>query len=239
MAALSSSSTAAEIIAHLRSTGSEDNRQGMRRYGISVDRALGIPHGEQRDIAKKIKRNHERALELWESGITEAQFIASLTADPKRFTKADARRWAAEFDSWDIVDGVSDFFVDTDHWRELIAEFAVDEREFVRRAAFAMIAWAVVHRKKEADATFVAFLPLIRAHSQDDRNFVKKAVSWALRSIGKRNMNLNESALELAEKLATSENRTARWTGRQAIRDLTGEKTRARLEKKEKSPAKA
>ncbi len=96
----------------------------MLRYGIKIDRALGISHGVQRDIAKKIKRNHERAFELWESGIMEAQFIASVTADPKRFTAADARRWAAEFDSWDIVDGVSDLFVDTDHWRELIEEFA-------------------------------------------------------------------------------------------------------------------
>ena len=232
MAELSPSSTAAEVIAHLRALGSEENRQGMRRYGIRIERALGISHGVQRDIARKIKRNHERAFELWASGITEAQFIASVTADPKRFTKADARRWAAEFDSWDIVDGVSDLFVDTDHWRELIVEFAADGREFVRRTAFAMIAWSVVHRKKEPDETFVTFLPLIEARSEDERNFVKKAVNWALRSIGKRNAGLNEAALKLAEKLAASENRTARWIGRDAIRDLTGPKTLARLAKK-------
>ena len=232
MAELSPSSTASEIIAHLRSIGSEANRQGMKRYGIRIDRALGISHGAQRDIARKIKRNHERAFELWASGITEAQFIASVTADPKRFTKADARRWAAEFDSWDIVDGVSDLFVDTDHWRELIEEFAADEREFVRRTAFAMIAWSVVHRKKEPDDTFVTFLPLIEARSEDERNFVKKAVNWALRSIGKRNARLNAAALKLAEELAASENRTARWIGRDAIRDLTGPKTLARLAKK-------
>ena len=232
MAELSPSSTAAEVIAHLRALGSEENRQGMRRYGIRIERALGISHGVQRDIARKIKRNHERAFELWASGITEAQFIASVTADPKRFTKADARRWAAEFDSWDIVDGVSDLFVDTDHWRELIVEFAADGREFVRRTAFAMIAWSVVHRKKEPDETFVTFLPLIEARCEDERNFVKKAVNWALRSIGKRNARLNEAALKLAEELAASENRTARWIGRDAIRDLTGPKTLARLAKK-------
>ena len=232
MAELSPSSTAAEVIAHLRDLGSEENRQGMKRYGIRIDRALGISHGVQRDIARKIKRNHERAFELWASGITEAQFIASVTADPKRFTKADARRWAAEFDSWDIVDGVSDLFVDTDHWRELIVEFAADGREFVRRTAFAMIAWSVVHRKKEPDETLVTFLPLIEARSEDERNFVKKAVNWALRSIGKRNARLNEAALKLAEELAASENRTARWIGRDAIRDLTGPKTLARLAKK-------
>jgi 3-methyladenine DNA glycosylase AlkD len=232
LAELSPSSTAAEVIAHLRTLGSEDNRQGMKRYGISIDRALGISHGVQRDIAKKIKRNHGRAFELWSSGVTEAQFIASLTADPKRFTKADAQRWAAEFDSWDIVDGVSDLFVDTDHWQELIREFATDEREFVRRTAFAMMAWSVVHRKKEPDETFVAFLPLMEAHAADERNFVRKAVSWALRSIGKRNAKLNAEALALAERLAASDDRTRRLIGKDAIRDLTGPKTLARLAKK-------
>jgi 3-methyladenine DNA glycosylase AlkD len=231
---LSPASTAAEVIAHLRDLGTEENRQGMKRYGIRIERALGISHGVQRDIARMIKRNHERAFELWKSGITEAQFIASVTADPKRFTKTDARRWAAEFDSWDIVDGVSDLFVDTDHWRELIEEFAADEREFVRRTAFAMMAWSVVHRKKEPDEVFLAFLPLIEAHAKDDRNFVKKAVNWALRSIGKRNAKLNKAALKLAEKLAASDDRTARWVGKDAIRDLTGPKTLARLEKKAK-----
>ena len=230
-AELSPSSTAAEVIAYLRSLGSEEKRQGMRRYGIRIDRTLGISHGVQRDIARKIKRNHERAFELWESGITEAQFIASVTANPRRFTKADARRWAAEFDSWDIVDGVSDLFVETDHWRELIEEFAADDREFVRRTAFAMIAWSVVHRKKEPDETFLAFLPLIETHANDERNFVKKGVNWALRSIGKRNAKLNAEALALSERLAATDDRTARWIGKDAIRDLTGPKTLARLEK--------
>ncbi|RWQ78713.1 MAG: DNA alkylation repair protein, partial [Mesorhizobium sp.] len=131
MAELSPQSSAEEIVAHLRSIGSEENRLGMLRYGIKIERALGISHGVQ----------------LWQSGIMEAQFIASVTADPTRFSVADARRWAATFDSWDIVDGVSDLFVDTDCWRELIVEFAVDDREFVRRTAFAMMAWSVVHRK--------------------------------------------------------------------------------------------
>lgn len=229
MAELSPSSTAAEVIAHLRSLGSEKDRQGMKRYGIRIDRALGISHGVQRDIARKIRLNHERAFELWASGITEAQFIASVTADPKRFAKADAHRWAAEFDSWDIVDGVSDLFVDTDHWQELIVEFASDQREFVRRTAFAMVAWSVVHRKKEPDETFLGFLPLIEVHATDERNFVKKAVSWALRSIGKRNAKLNAEAIALSERLAASDDRTARWIGKDAIRDLTGPKTSARL----------
>lgn len=238
MAELSPSSTAAEIVAHLRSIGSQENRQGMLRYGIKIDRALGIPHGVQRQIARRIKRNHERAFELWDSGIMEAQFIASVTADPKRFTAEDARRWASSFDSWDIVDGVSDLFVDTDSWRELIEEFAEDEREFVRRTAFAMMAWSVVHRKKEPEATFHGFMPLIEAHATDERNFVKKAVNWALRSIGKRSMALHASALASAERLAASQDKTARWIGRNAVKELTDPKQLARLAKKAKDVSK-
>ena len=232
---LGPASTAGEIVAHLRALGSEANREGMKRYGIRIDRALGISHGEQRRIAKLIKRDHARAFELWASGITEAQFIASLTADPKLFTIDNARAWVADFDSWDIVDGVSDLFVDTDHWKGLIAEFAEDEREFVRRTAFAMIAWSVVHRKKEPEATFSGFFPLIEQHATDDRNFVKKAVNWALRSIGKRSPSLNAAALDVAERLAASPNRTAAWIGRDAVKDMNSAATKARFERKAKA----
>lgn len=232
MMPLSPSSTSAEIVAHLRSIGSEANRQGMLRYGIKIERALGISHGVQRQIARQIKRNHERAHELWNSHIMEAQFIASVTADPKRFSAEDARRWVAEFDSWDIVDGVSDLFVDTDHWRELIEEFAADEREFVRRTAFAMLCWATVHRKKEPDATFIDYLPLVEAHSTDGRNFVKKAVNWALRTIGKRSAVTYGPALKLAERLAASDDKTARWIGKDAVRELTSPKILERIAKK-------
>jgi len=229
---LSPESSADEVVAYLRSIGSEDNRQGMRRYGIRIERALGISHGVQKEVAKTIKRNHERAFALWDSGLMEAQFIASVTADPKRFTADDARRWAAEFDSWDIVDGVSDLFVDTDAWQELIADFAKDEREFVRRTAFAMICWASVHRKKEPDATFAAYLPLIEKHASDERNFVKKAVNWALRTIGKRSLQLHAPALALSERLAASSDRTARWIGKDAARELTNAKILDRLHAK-------
>jgi 3-methyladenine DNA glycosylase AlkD len=235
LSALSPASTADDVVACLRALGTEENRQGMQRFGIRIDSALGVSHGVQRSIAKKIKRNHARAFELWASGLVEAQFIAAITADPKRFTADNARAWAAEFDSWDIVDGVTDLFVDTDHWLDLIAEFAEDEREFVRRAAFAMMAWSVVHRKKEPDATFLAFLAVIERHATDPRNFVKKAVNWALRSLGKRSMALNAAALDTAGRLAASPDKTARWNGKDAIRELTSEKTLAGIAKREAS----
>ncbi len=237
MTGLSKASTAKEIVAHLKTLASEENRQGMKRYGIKIDHALGISHGEQRRIGKLIGKNHERAFELWASGIMEARFIASITADPKRFTAKDARAWAAEFDSWDIVDGVSDLFVDCDAWRELIDEFAADEREFVRRTAFAMMAWSVVHRKKEPDGTFLAYLPIIETYATDPRNFVRKAVNWALRSIGKRSMVLNAAALETARRLAESNDKTARWNGKDAVRELTAEKTLVGIARREASRA--
>lgn len=238
MNSLSPASSAAEIIAHLRAIGSEANRQGMKRYGIKIDHALGISHGMQRQIAKIIKRNHTRAFQLWASGIMEARFIASVTADPKLFTAEDARAWAAEFDSWDIVDGVSDLFVETDAWQELIQEFAADEREFVRRTAFAMLAWASVHRKKEPDATFIGFLPLMEWHASDGRNFVWKAVSWALRSLGKRSMAMNEAALALARQLKDSEAAPARRIGREAERELASEKVVAAIQRRTANRAK-
>ncbi|MEI9413581.1 DNA alkylation repair protein [Mesorhizobium sp. Cs1321R2N1] len=229
MAELSPQSSADEIVAHLRSIASEENRLGMLRYGIKIERALGISHGVQRQIAKKIKRNHERAFALWQTGIVEAQFIASVTVDPKRFSAADARQWASSFDSWDIVDGVSDLFVDTDAWIELISEFAADEREFVRRTAFAMMAWSVVHRKKEPEATFLAFLPIIEAQATDARNFVKKGVNWALRSLGKQSMVMHGAALAVAERLAQSTDKTARWIGKDAMKELSDARTIERL----------
>jgi 3-methyladenine DNA glycosylase AlkD len=232
MAELSRSSTAAEVLAHLRGLGSEDNRQGMRRYGIRIDRALGISHGEQRRIARQIGRDHERALALWDSGITEARLIASLTVDPERFTVEQARAWAGDLDSWDIVDGVSDRFAAHRDWHVMILEFAGDERAFVRRTAFAMIASASVHRKTAPDETFARLLPIIRAHAADPRNFVWKAASWALRSIGKRSPGLRTAALELARNLASTDDSTARRIGRETIRELGRPSTVARIEKR-------
>lgn len=230
---LAQDASADDVVAYLHSIGSPANREGMKRYGIKVDRALGISHGDQRRIGKAIGRNHERAMALFDAGLMEAQFIASITADPERMTVDNCRRWASTFDSWDIVDGVADLFVDTEHWLVLIEEFAEDKREFVRRTAFAMIAWSVVHRKKEPDSTFLGFLPLIERHAGDERNFVWKAVSWALRSIGKRSRLLNEAALGLATRLAASSDRTERRIGKDANRDLTSPKTVERLKKKD------
>lgn len=220
---------AGEIIAHLKGMRSDANVAGMGRFGIDTDTALGISNTELRKIARQVKRDHARALELWASGIREARLLAAFTAEPEKTTAAFARAWAAEFNSWEIVDGVADLFCDAGLQRELIDEFAADEREFVRRAAFAMMAWSAVHMKKEPDETLLAWLPLIVRHAADSRNFVKKAVNWALRQIGKRNAACHGPALALAEKLAASPDKTARWIGKDAVKELSGEKVLAKI----------
>jgi 3-methyladenine DNA glycosylase AlkD len=232
MSAPSPSWDADQVIAHLKSLGIEENRAGMARFGINTAAALGISNAVLRPLGRALKRNHERSAALWASGIREARLLAGFTDEPNKVTRDQCRNWAGDFDSWEIVDGVSDLFIETPFWRELVAEFAADQREFVRRTAFAMLAWGAVHLKKEPDATFEGYLPLIEAHAGDGRNFVKKAVNWALRQIGKRSLALHRQALELAERLAASSDKTARWIGKDAVKELTDAKTLERLAKK-------
>jgi 3-methyladenine DNA glycosylase AlkD len=226
---LSRASSTEEVVAWLKEMASEENRAGMARFGIETSTALGIGSAELRRMARSLKRDHARALDLWNSGIREARLLAAFTEEPDKVDIDQCRRWAGDFASWDIVDGVSDLFAETPFWLQLIDEFAADEREFVRRAAFAMLAWAAVHRRKEPDATFAERLPLIEAQAHDPRNFVKKAVNWALRQIGKRSLALHAPALALSRRLADSADRTARWIGRDALRELTNSKTMERL----------
>lgn len=227
------SSSVDDILAWLEARRSEKNLAGMVRYGIATTKAFGVSNAELRPLARMIGRDHDRALALWESGWREARLLAAFTDEKKKVTASQARRWAAEFDSWEIVDGVSDLFVDAGLADELIPEFAADSREFVRRTAFAMLAWVAVHLKKRPDADVVSFLPLIEEQATDPRNFVRKAVNWALRSIGKRSLACHAPALQLAEKLASSGDKTARWNGKDAVRELTGPKVLQRLADRE------
>ncbi|PDS77337.1 DNA alkylation repair protein [Rhizobium sp. L43] len=225
---ITSASDAAELIAHLETLRSEENIAGMARFGIVTNRALGIPNPDLKAIARQAKKDHARARQLWSSDIREVRLLALFTAEPKRLTADDARNWGNDFNSWEIVDCAADLFVEA-RLDELVSEFAADEREFVRRTAFAMISGAAVHRKKEPDATILAWMPLIEAHSGDPRNFVRKAVNWALRSIGKRNLACHTPALALASALAESADKTTRWIGKDAARELANEKLLARL----------
>ncbi|MDK1373147.1 DNA alkylation repair protein [Sinorhizobium sp. 6-70] len=226
---LSPASTASEIIEHLRTLGSEENVAGMARFGIVTQTALGLSNVELRRIARHVRVDHSRAMELWQSDIREARLLAAFTASPSALTLEEAREWAGDCNSWELADTVADLFVAARFERTLIPEFAADEREFVRRIAFAMIATAAVHLKKEPDSRLLAWLPLIEAHAGDERNFVKKAVNWALRQIGKRSSACHGPAVMLAEKLTASDRGAARWIGKDALRELQSDRVRSRL----------
>ncbi|MCY0095528.1 DNA alkylation repair protein [Hoeflea ulvae] len=221
--------TVPDILAWLKASGSADNIAGMARFGINTGKAFGVGNAALRPFAKTLGRNHERALELWQTGFREARLLALFTDEPGRLSPARARQMVDDFNSWEIVDTAADLFVDAGHLDELVPDFAMNEREFVRRTAFAMIAWGAVHLKQRDDADFLRFLPLIEKHATDPRNFVKKAVNWALRQIGKRSLALHGPALALAEKLAASRDKSARWIGKGAVRELTDETIRQRL----------
>lgn len=224
--------TVPDILAWLEEHGSAENLAGMNRFGINTGKAFGVGNAALRPFARALGRDHQRAGELWQTGMREARLLALFTDEPARVSPQQARDLAGDFNSWEIVDHAASLFVDAGHLDELTREFAADEREFVRRTAFSMIALGAIHLKKRSDADFLTFLPLIEAHTTDPRNFVKKAVNWALRQIGKRSMELHGPALIMAEKLAASQDQAARWIGKNAVRELTAEKTLQRLEEK-------
>lgn len=213
--------TADAILAEVRSLGSEKNRAGMARYGINATRAFGVSVAVLRPIARRHRRDHTLAAALWATGFHEARLLAVFIDDPKAVTPEQMDAWAAAFDSWDLCDqACANLFVRTPFVEEKIAAWAKDDREFVRRAAFSLLAAWTVHGKRVADERFAAFLPLIERHATDPRNYVRKAVNWALRQIGKHSLALHGPALALADKLAASGDRTARWIGKDAAKEL-------------------
>jgi 3-methyladenine DNA glycosylase AlkD len=221
---------AAAIIAELKALGSGTGRAGMARFGINAENAFGVSMASMRPLERKHRRNHELALELWSTGFHEARILAALIDDPKQATSAQLDAWVADFDSWDLCDqACMKLFARTPYVAAKIEKWAEDEREFVRRAAFALIAGYTVAAKKAPDAEFLPFLPLIERYATDDRNFVRKAASWALRQIGKRSQGLHRPALQLATRLAASENKTERWIGRDAMKELSDPSQIARL----------
>lgn len=230
--------TCAALIARLRSLADPRNVEGMARFGISPVNALGVSVTTLRGIARESLRGRKDALDwrhdvadcLWESGVHEARLLATLLEAPARVTRTQALEWASDSDSWDITDGLCLNLLDkTSFAHGLPAEWASSEHEFVKRAAFALVAGLAWHDKAAPDDAFRPYLDLIRREAHDPRNFVKKAVNWALRHIGKRSAGLHPHALRLAEELAASDDRTERWVGRDAVRELTSEKVRARL----------
>ena len=218
------------IVEELRAAGSEENRAGQARFGINTQTAFGVSMATLRPLARRHKRDHRLAAALWRTGLHDARILAALVDDPAQVTPRQMDRWTAAFDSWDLCDqACMKLFVRTPNVDDKIRLWAADEREFVRRAGFALLASHAHKSKTATDTDFLAFLPLIERHATDPRNFVKKAVNWALRQIGKRNMALHGPALALAQKLAASEDRAARWIGRGAAKELSDPKQLERI----------
>ncbi len=217
----------------LKGRADEASREGMARYGIRTDRALG---GSSlyflRDLAKTIGKDHRLAQELWGTEVHEARMLATLVEDPRQVTEDQMEAWAADFDSWDICDQCcSNVFSYAPRGWEKAVEWSSREEEFVKRAAFALMAALAVHDKKASDELFDPFLAAIEEQSGDDRNFVRKAVNWALRNIGKRNRDLNASAIACAERIKATGTRAGRWIAADALRELRGDAVQRRLEK--------
>ncbi|HEY5883935.1 MAG TPA: DNA alkylation repair protein [Pyrinomonadaceae bacterium] len=210
-----------DAVAELKRRGTKKTRDGMARYAIPSDNAFGVPVGQIRELGKRLGRNHELAQALWDTGWYEARMLATFVDDPKLVTPAQMDRWCKDFDNWAICDTACFHLFDkTPHAFKKVDQWSKRKDEFVKRAAFALLASLALHDKKSDDQPFVDCLPLIERASVDDRNFVKKGVSWALRGVGRRSPGLKTSALELSERLATSASSSARWIGKDALRDL-------------------
>ena len=209
------------VIAEMRALRNPEGVAGMKRFGIFATNALGLSTPQLRQIARTVGRDQQLAEELWQSGIHDARILASLVADPAAISRATMDRWAADFNSWDVCDACSYQLFDCTPWAESkIRKWAKDRREFVRRAAFAIMAGKSVHDKKAPDEVFLAYLPLLEQYAFDDRNFVRKAVNWALRAIGKRNAALCAAAIASAERIRAQNTAPARWIAADALREL-------------------
>jgi len=220
----------AEILNRFEALHNDEALAGMARFGINVECAHGLSIPVLREMAKQYKNDHTLALALWDTGVHEARLLAGFIDDPKQVTEAQLERWGADFDSWDVCDLVCSDLFDRTAWAYQKAfEWSEREEEFVRRAGFVMMAAMAVHDKAAPDERFVPFFEVMLRHARDERNFAKKAVNWALRNVGKRNAHLNALALETAQKMLELDSKAARWIARDAIRELSGEKVRARL----------
>lgn len=224
--------TADDLIHRLKGLAQPEQRAGMARYGIETGHALGVTMPNIRTVAKGHKRNQILAEALWRSRVHEARILATIVADPSQITSETADQWAGDFQSWDLCDQAClNLMHRVPYAWDKIRLWSADDREFVRRAGFALLAVMAVHDKRASDELFMACFDTIEEFAGDDRNFVRKAVNWALRQIGKRNPGLNQAAIDCARRLANRPEKSARWIAHDALRELSSSKTKARLER--------
>jgi 3-methyladenine DNA glycosylase AlkD len=205
----------------------------MAQFGIRARQIYGVSKPELDEIAGRIGKNHALGLKLWESGIHDARLLAMLISEPEKVTAAQMERWVRDFDNWDVCDGTCcHLFVDTKFaWQKAIA-WSARRKEFEKRAGFALAAYLAIHDKTAEDAPFQRYLKVIKREAWDERNFVRKAVNWALRNIGKRNRRLNREAITCAERIRQNGTRAGRWIAADALRELNSEGVQNRLRRK-------
>ncbi len=222
-----------EILEKLKGKARPDQVEGMVKYGIAAEGRLGVSVPDMRKIAKDFGKDHQLALELWKTGIPEARIVAAMVGEPEKLTEEQMEDWVKDFNSWDVCDQVCMNLFEKSPlaWKKIL-DWSEREEEFVRRTAYALIACLAWHDKDTGDEKFIEMFPVIKRGATDERNYVKKAVNWALRNIGKRNPNLNRTAIKAAREIQRiDDSRAARWIATDAIRELESEAVLRRLRK--------
>jgi 3-methyladenine DNA glycosylase AlkD len=219
-----------DVLDKLQSKAQTEQLKGMAKYGMAVEQRLGVSVPDMRKLAKEIGRDHKLALELWRTGIAEARIVAGMVGDPAKLTEEQMEEWVKGINSWDVCDQVCDNLFEKARfaWKKIV-DWSEREEEFVKRTAFSLIACLAWHDKKASDDKFIELLPVIIREATDERNFVKKAVNWALRNIGKRNLKLNEAAINTAKEIKRLDSKAARWIAADAIRELESDAIQSRL----------
>jgi 3-methyladenine DNA glycosylase AlkD len=222
--------SAKDVLDRLQTKARPEQLKGMAKYGITVEKRLGVSVPDMRKLAKELGRDHKLALDLWRTGVAEAKIVAGMVGDPAKLTEEQMEDWVKGIDSWDVCDQVCMNLFEKNRlaWKKTI-DWSEREEEFVKRTAFSLIACLAWHDKKASDEEFLALLPVIVRAATDERNFVKKAVNWALRNIGKRNLNLNKAAINAAKEIQRLDSKAARWIAADAIRELESDAIQSRL----------
>jgi 3-methyladenine DNA glycosylase AlkD len=221
-----------DVMDKLQEKAERGRLEGMAKYGIKVEGRLGVSVPDMRELAKEMGKDHKLALELWKAGIAEAKIVAGMVGEPDKLTEEQMEDWVKDINSWDVCDQVCMNLFEKNQlaWKKIV-DWSEREEEFVRRTAFSLIACLAWHDKKASDEKFMELLPVITRGATDERNFVKKAVNWALRNIGKRNLNLNQAAINAAKEIQRLDSKAARWVASDALRELESEAVQARLKR--------
>jgi len=219
-----------DVLDKLQSKARPEQLKGMAKYGMTVEQRLGVSVPDMRKLAKEIGKDHKLALDLWRTGIAEARIVAAMVGDPDKLTEEQMDDWVKGINSWDVCDQVCMNLFEKNHlaWKKIV-DWSEREEEFVKRTAFSLIACLAWHDKKASDEKFIELFPVIIRGATDERNFVKKAVNWALRNIGKRNLNLNAAAINAAKEIQQLDSKAARWIASDAIRELESDAIQSRL----------